>query len=108
MPEAAQSSQLGAVDFPVRGNIFAQPAGSQCGSAITKLTHEQQEKICADEPAVFSAEPDPWGRLGWTRMAVGVADEVTARARFGQLGAMSPLERSSALTPRSPRRPKLR
>ena len=80
LPEAAQSSHLGAVDFRVRGKIFAQPAGKPGGSAIIKLTREQQEMMCAAaEPAVFSAEPGHWGRVGWTRLAVGVADEVTAR-----------------------------
>ncbi len=79
LPEAAQSSHLGAVDFRVRGKIFAQPAGMPGGSAIIKLTREQQEMMCGAEPAVFSAEPGHWGRLGWTRLAVDMADEATAR-----------------------------
>ncbi len=79
LPEAVQSSHLGAADFRVRGKIFAQPAGKLGGSAIIKLTHEQQEMMCAAEPSVFSAEPGHWGRLGWTRLAVDVADEITAR-----------------------------
>ncbi len=78
LPEAAQSSHLGAVDFRVRGKIFAQPAGRPGESAIIKLRYEQQEMMCAAEPAVFSAEPDRWGCLGWTCPAAGVADEVTA------------------------------
>ncbi len=78
MPEAAQSSHLGAVDFRVRGKIFGQPAGKPGGSAIVKLTREQQEMMCAAEPSVFSAEPGHWGRLGWTRLAVDAIDDVTA------------------------------
>lgn len=79
LPEAAQSSHLGVADFRVCGKIFAQPAGKFGGSAIIKLTHEQQEMMCGAEPSVFSVEPGHWGRLGWTRLAVDVADEVTAR-----------------------------
>ncbi|HLZ84141.1 MAG TPA: MmcQ/YjbR family DNA-binding protein [Caulobacteraceae bacterium] len=79
LPEAAQSSHLGAADFRVRGKIFAQPPGSPYGRAIIKLTREQQEMMCAAEPAVFAPEPGHWGRLGWTRLAVDAVDEVTAR-----------------------------
>ena len=79
LPEAGQSSHMGAVDFRVRGKIFAQPAGRPGGSAIVKLTREQQEMMCAAEPAVFAPEPGHWGRLGWTRLAVDAVDEVTAR-----------------------------
>jgi len=79
LPETAQSSHMGAADFRVRGKIFAQPAGRPGGSAIVKLTREQQEMMCAAEPAVFTPEPGHWGRLGWTRLAVEAADETTAR-----------------------------
>ena len=79
LPEAAQSSHMGAVDFRVRGKIFAQPPGKPGGSAILKLTREQQEMMCAAEPGLFAPEPGHWGRLGWTRLAVESVDEVTAR-----------------------------
>ena len=78
LPETAQSSHMGAVDFRVRGKIFAQPAG-RGGSAIVKLTREQREMMCAAEPSVFAPEPGQWGRLGWTRLTVDAADETTAR-----------------------------
>jgi hypothetical protein len=80
LPEAAQSSHMGAVDFRVRGKIFAQPSAKPGGSAIVKLTREQQELMCAAEPGMFAPEPGHWGRLGWTRFAVDLADEVTARS----------------------------
>jgi hypothetical protein len=80
LPEATQSSHLRASDFRVRGKIFAQPAGKPGGSAIIKLTREQQEMMCAAEPAVFAPEPGHWGRLGWTRLAVDAADAATARS----------------------------
>jgi hypothetical protein len=57
LPEAAPSSHMGAVDFRVRGKIFAQPAAAPGGSAIIKLSLEQQEMMCAAEPTVFAPEP---------------------------------------------------
>jgi hypothetical protein len=79
LPESAPSSHMGAVDFHVRGKIFAQPAETRGGSAILKLTPEQQEMMCAAEPTLFAPEPGYWGRKGWTRLAVDRVDEVTAR-----------------------------
>lgn len=79
LPEATQSSHMGAADFRVRGKIFAQPAGKPGGSALIKLTREQQEMMCAAEPAVFAPEPGHWGRMGWTRLGLDTTDEVTAR-----------------------------
>jgi len=78
LPEATQSSHLGATDFRVRGKIFAQPAREPGGWAIVKLTCEQQEVLCAAEPALFKPEPGHWGRSGWTRLAVDAVDYVTA------------------------------
>ena len=78
LPEAAQSSHMGAIDFRVRGKIFAQPPGQPGGSAILKLTREQQEILCAAAPDLYAPEPGHWGRLGWTRLAIDAADETTA------------------------------
>jgi hypothetical protein len=80
LPEAASSSHMGAADIRVRGKIFAQPAGAPGGMAILKLTPEQQEMMCAAEPDLFSPVEAYWGRQGWTRFAVGAADESAARA----------------------------
>jgi len=79
LPETARSSHMGAIDFRVRGKIFAQPPAKPGGWAIVKLTREQQEMMCAAEPALFAPEPGHWGRLGWTRLAIYAADEATAR-----------------------------
>ncbi len=80
LPEAVESSHLGAADFRVRGKIFAQPPGRPGGSAIIKVTREEQEIMCAAEGAAFTPEPGYWGRLGWTRLAIDAVDEVTARS----------------------------
>lgn len=78
LPEAEQSSHMSAPDFRVRGKIFAQPTKGPDGSALIKLTREQQDIMCAAEPRIFTPEQGHWGRLGWTRFAVDMVDEVTA------------------------------
>lgn len=80
LPEAAQSSHAGASDIRVRGKIFAQPPGKPVGLALIKLTSEQQEMMCSAEPDVFIPEAGHWGRAGWTRLAVELADDATVRS----------------------------
>jgi hypothetical protein len=80
LPEASESSHFGAADFRVRGKIFAQPGGKPGGSAIIKLTREQQDMMCSAQPSVFKPEPGHWGRAGWTRLAIEAADEATAQS----------------------------
>jgi hypothetical protein len=80
LPEAALSSHMGAADIRVRGKIFAQPPARPDGSAILKLTREQQEMMCAAEPELFTPVEAYWGRQGWTRFAVAAADAPAARA----------------------------
>jgi len=76
LPEASLSSHMGAADIRVRGKIFAMPPGAR-GHGLLKLTAEQQEMMCAAEPALFVAEEGYWGRSGWTRIAVQAVDEAT-------------------------------
>jgi len=78
LPETALCSHMRNPDIRVAGKIFAGPVGPR-GAAILKLTAEQQEMMCAAEPALFAPEPGHWGRLGWTRLAIYAADEATAR-----------------------------
>ena len=78
LPEAEASSHMGNADFRVRGKIFAGPGEGRDGAAIIKLTAEQQEMLCAAEPAVFWPVEGWWGRKGWTRLIIEAADETTA------------------------------
>jgi len=79
LPETALANHMRARDIRVRGKIFAGPADGEGGTAVIKLTAEQQEMMCGALPDVFRPEAGYWGRVGWTRMTVGVADEDTAR-----------------------------
>lgn len=77
LPEATSSSHLGAVDIRVRGKIFAQPPGRHGGMAIIKLTSEQQDMLCSAQPDLYKPEAGHWGRAGWTRLALEMADDET-------------------------------
>ena len=79
MPEAALSSHFGAADIRIGGKIFAQPPEEPGDTAILKFTREQQEMMCEAEPALFAPVDGHWGRLGWTRLTVDLADEATMR-----------------------------
>ena len=80
LPETALASHMRARDIRVRGKIFAGPADGEGGTAVIKLTAGQQEMMCGALPDLFRPEPANWGRMGWTRMSVGAADEATARS----------------------------
>lgn len=59
-PEAERSSHMGAPDFRVRGKIIAQPPKCPDGSALIKLTREQQDMMCAAQPGIgASLAPRP-------------------------------------------------
>jgi len=77
LPETQLCSHMRNLDIRVRGKIFAGPVGPR-GTAIIKLTSEQQEMMCGAEPAVFAPEDGYWGRAGWTRLTVAATDEATA------------------------------
>ena len=77
LPEAQLCSHMRNPDIRVRGKIFAGPVGPR-GSAVIKLTPEQQEMMCGAEPSMFAPEDGYWGRAGWTRLIVAAADESTA------------------------------
>src|ERR1700730_2691263 len=80
LPEAVESAHMGHPDFRVRGKIFA-TLSPQRGLAMAKLTPEQQEVVCAAEPAIFAPVPGGWGRRGSTHIRLAAVDETTlARA----------------------------
>jgi hypothetical protein len=81
MPQATWADHFGQGAYKVAGKkIFACPSSTRAGKAILKLTPEQQEMLCAAEPAIFIAPDDHWGRQGWTQFVVAAADEATARS----------------------------
>jgi hypothetical protein len=77
-PGAEEKSHLGKADFRVRNKIFATLPDGETG--VVKLTREQQETMVAAEPKIFSAVKGGWGFQGWTRIALGEADETTLKS----------------------------
>jgi hypothetical protein len=78
LPEAGEKSHFGKADFRVRNRIFASLPDAD--AAVVKLTREQQEMLTGAEPAIFVPVPGGWGRQGWTRVTLAVADELTLRS----------------------------
>ena len=78
LPEVEAKSHFDHPDFRVRNKIFASIRTEQI--AVIKLTMEQQEVMCAAEPKVFVVQPNGWGRLGWTQIMLGQADEAALLA----------------------------
>lgn len=80
LPEATQGSHQGGGDLRVGGKIFGSPADRSDGAAVLKFTLEQQEMMCAAEPAMFEPVPGGWGRKGWTRCIVAKTNAETAKS----------------------------
>jgi len=77
LPETALCSHMRSPDIRVGGKIFGGPVNDR-GTAVIKLTPEQQAMMCGAEPAVFAPEDGYWGRVGWTRLTVAEIDEAMA------------------------------
>ncbi|MFI5015911.1 MAG: GNAT family N-acetyltransferase [Hyphomicrobiales bacterium] len=76
LPEAVESAHMGHPDFRVRGKIFA-TLSAERALAMAKLTREQQEMLCAAEPAIFAPVPGGWGQRGSTHIRLAAVDETT-------------------------------
>jgi len=70
LPEAIEGSHFGNADFRVGGKIFATLSLAKQGYGVLLLTPEQQQGMVQDEPEIFSAIPNGWGRNGATRVAL--------------------------------------
>jgi hypothetical protein len=68
LPEAAEGSHFGNVDFRVGGKIFATLSLVSEGYGVLMLTPDQQAGMVEDEPEIFSPVPGGWGRMGSTRV----------------------------------------
>ncbi|MBB6470463.1 hypothetical protein HNQ96_006361 [Aminobacter lissarensis] len=75
LPGAIEKSHFGKPDFRVRDRVFA--TLPKVGDAVIKLTRDQQELMCAAEPALFRPVDGGWGKKGWTRVTLAAADERT-------------------------------
>jgi len=77
---ATQGSHGGHPDFRAGGKVFATMGYPDTTWAMVKLTPDQQEMLCAAEPAMFRPVKGGWGLRGATNLSLPVADARTARS----------------------------
>jgi len=77
---ATESAHGGHPDFRAAGKVFATMGYPDNGWAMVKLTPDQQEMLCAAEPAMFRPVKGGWGLRGATNLSLPVADARTARS----------------------------
>jgi len=77
LPDAEESSHMGAADFRVGGHIFATLASVKEGFGNLMLTPEEQAYFVGDAPEIFLPVHGGWGRNGATHIRLAEADEAT-------------------------------
>jgi hypothetical protein len=70
LPEAQESSHMGAPDFRIGGKIFATLAGGKEWGMV-KLSLTDQTHYAREAPAIFEIFPNAWGRAGCTKVLLG-------------------------------------
>ncbi len=71
-----EAEHMGHPDFRVGGKIFASlQQGLRAASVM--LSPEDQADFIAAAPDAFMPESGAWGRAGWTRIQLAVADDET-------------------------------
>jgi hypothetical protein len=75
LPNAEESSHMGAADFRVGGHIFATLANEKLGFGNLMLTPELQADFIADAPGIFLPVKGGWGRNGATHIRLAEATE---------------------------------
>ena len=77
---ASESAHGGHPDFRSGGKVFATMGYPDKDWAMVKLTPDQQEMLCAAEPAMFRPVKGGWGLRGATNLRLADADARTARS----------------------------
>jgi YjbR len=77
---ASESAHGGHPDFRAGGKVFATMGYPDKDWAMVKLTPDQQEMLCAAEPAMFQPVKGGWGLRGATNLKLAAADQRTAKS----------------------------
>jgi hypothetical protein len=77
---AGEGAHGGHPDFRADGRVFATMGYPDKGWAMVKLPPDQQEMLCAAEPAMFRPVKGGWGLRGATNLSLAGADARTARS----------------------------
>ncbi len=75
LPDAEESSHMGAADFRVGGRIFATLASEREGFGNLMLSPEQQAAFVEEQPELFVPVAGGWGRAGATHVHLARASE---------------------------------
>jgi hypothetical protein len=78
LPEAEEGEHMGHPDFRIRNKIFASLAPDESWGMV-KLTPAQQKSFRFAEPKVYQPMTGAWGKMGYTKVCLAVADELTVR-----------------------------
>lgn len=81
-PKAQQKPHFDRTGFRVdapKGKMYATLLADG-SSANLMLSREEQDLLCAAEPAIFSPVPNKWGENGATTIMLAAADETTTRS----------------------------
>lgn len=73
LPEARESAHMNHPDFRVANKIFATLGAAGDGSAMVKLTPQQQQQFLKDHPRIFSPASGAWGASGATMVNLKAA-----------------------------------
>jgi hypothetical protein len=76
---ASESAHGGHPDFRAAGKVFATMGYPDNAWAMVKLTPDQQEMLCAAEPAMFQPVKGGWGLRGATNLKLAAVDQRTAK-----------------------------
>jgi hypothetical protein len=79
LPNAEESSHMGAADFRVGGHIFATLAHERDGYGNLMLDVAHQAEFLAEAPELFRPVHGGWGRMGATHIRLGLASEDVLR-----------------------------
>ena len=79
LPETVEAAHVGHPDFRVGGKIFATLGDPDLSWGVVKLTPADQDMRLA-EATIFVPAAGAWGRRGWTKVKLKLADETTLRS----------------------------
>jgi hypothetical protein len=80
LPDATEASHMGHPDFRVGGKVFATIGYPDGRYAMLKLTPEQQAKLVAASPEMFTPVPGGWGRRGSTNVILAAASTAAVKS----------------------------
>lgn len=98
LPNTTAVPHMDRTAFRTPQRIFVTLAGDG-SDANFKLSPELQELLVSARPKVFAPVPGGWGRMGWTRADLRVAEEADLRDAFAGAHALG-----AAVTKKKPRK----